>query len=55
MDDGVGDIVTRRRGSRQWFVYPAEPDYRWDAPQLITIGGNATAFEDTDVMLGASP
>jgi hypothetical protein len=45
--DGVGDIVARRRDTAQGDFY--------GPPQLITIGGRSTAFNDTDVVLGAVP
>jgi hypothetical protein len=54
--DGVADLVTREEGTGRWSAYLKDPVKQLYGPrQPITFGGRATAFSDTDVVLGAAP
>jgi hypothetical protein len=52
--DGIADLVTRQEGTGRWYAYLKGPlSGRFGLPRDITFGGLASAFSDTDVVLGA--
>jgi hypothetical protein len=52
--DGSDDLVARRPGTGQWSVYFNLGNEQFTAMQSLTIGGEVSAFSDSDVLLGAA-
>ncbi len=53
--DGSDDLVVRRPGSGEWFVAINGGIELFTAMQPLTIGGRTTAFNESDVLVGAAP